>query len=185
MTVKKYFIVGFITLIFGLGLFWWSTSQLKRVYHNYTIKQDFSYIPEGSKCNKWNDILLSEFMINYPTFIWLNKTDEINVTISKPKINSGSEYIAKSSELCTIYLEVRVDSKGMAIEPGKRSFEAYSDKRTQNYIFNITPIKTQLMEGTIWIHANISHVKSEISERIPLFAIPFKIQVKSIFGISF
>jgi hypothetical protein len=185
MTVKKYFIVGFIIFILGMGLFWWSTSQLKRVYQNYTMKQDFSYIPEGSECSQWNDILLSEFMINYPTIIWLNKTDEINVTISKPKINSGSEYIAKPSELCTIFLEVGVDSKGMVIEPGIRSFEAYSDKRPQNYTFNVTPIKTQLLEGTIWIHANITHVKSEKTERIPLFAIPFKIQVKSIFGISF
>ena len=182
--MKHFITAGFITLLLlGLGVYWWSINPLGRVNETYSINPYSSLFSAEKNCSHWNDLLVSEFIVDYPNAIRYKESGEIIVTIKKSIPNTDSNNSNNSSESCVISLEVWVDAKGMLIEPGKRSFESYADTRTQNFIFEITPLAAREEKGIIWIYAVFSNNNDAMTERIPLFTIPFNVRGKSLYDI--
>ena len=181
--MKHFITVGIIILLLlGLGVYWWTISPTGRINEANTINPKISLFSEEWNCSLLNDLLNSEFIVDYPKAVGYKETGVVNVTIANSLRKIESDNI-DSSVPCTISLEVSVDIKEMIIEPGKRSIESYSGAPFQNFIFKISPLGDGEEKGTIWIHANISNWGGTKVERIPLFAVPFTTRVKSFFGI--
>lgn len=182
--MKHFITVGiYILLLLGLGVYWWTISPTGRINEAYTINPNFSLFSEEWNCSLLNDLLNSEFIVDYPKAIGNKETGVVIVTIANSLRKIASNNNINTSVPCTISLEVFVELKEMIIEPGKRTIESFSGAPLQNFIFEISPLVDGEEKGTIWIHANISNWGGAKAERIPLFAIPFTTRVKSCYGI--
>ena len=182
--MKHFITAGIITLLLlGLGVYWWSINPLGRVNEAYSINPYSSFFTEEKDCSLINDLLVSEFIVDYPRAIRYKESGEMIITINNSTPDGKSNYSNNPSGICAISLEVWIDVRDILIEPGNRSFEPFADSRTQYFIFEITPLAARLEKGTIWIHAIITNKNDAITKRIPLFAIPFNVRVKSLYGI--
>ena len=149
----------------------------------YSINTDSSLFMDVKDCSLLNDLLMSEFIVDYSRVIRYKESGKMIVTINSSIPEADSNFRNNPSESCAISLEVWIDGHEILIEPGNRSFESYAVTRTQNFIFEITPLAAQVEKGTIWIHTIILNKNDAMTERIPLFAIPFTVRVKSLYGI--
>lgn len=182
--MKRLFFTGiFCFLLIGLGIYWWTINPTGRVKETYSINTDSSLFINEKDCSLLNDLLKSKFIVDYPRDIGYKESGEVIVSINKSLRETDSDFIKSSKRACAISLEVWIDVKEMLIEPGNRSFESFTNMRIQNFIFEIKPLSAREEKGTIWIYAIISDKDDTLSERIPLFAIPFTAQGRSLFGL--
>ena len=182
--MKQLIKVGiFSILLIGLGLLIWTITPKSRVKEANNINPNYALFSEKLECSHLQDLLESKFIVDYPKAIRYKESGEIIVIFEKLNFDTGKSVKSKSSGSCTVSLEVRIEIKGMLLEPVNRSIEPYLNDQTQMFMFKITPLVTQLEKGIIWIYVVTPNEKDARLERIPLLAIPFSIQVESLFKI--
>ena len=170
-------------IVIGSGLFIWTMLPDRRVEKVFTINPEVSLFSEKLICEKVQDLMNAKFFVDYPESVSSGESDEILVKIEKPEFVKSQ--INKNNKLddCGILLEVSVDGKGMMFDPQKKVIVPYLSNQDQRFIFEIFPKTDQVNKGTIWICA-VFPIDNNGVERIPMFAIPFEVQIRSIFGIS-
>jgi len=135
------------------------------------------------ECSHLQDLMESKINVEYPKAIRYKESGEILIIFEKLNYDTGKSVKANSSGKCTVSLEVRIEMKGVLLEPVNRRIESYLNDQTQMFMFKITPLATYLEKGTIWIYVVTPNEKNARLERIPLLAIPFSIQIESLFEI--
>lgn len=182
--MKQFIKAGtFSFLIIGLGLFIWTIIPNTKIKKEFTINPDYSLFSEKLKCDFIQGVMESKYSISYSKAIRFDESGEILVSIEKPDIDEKENNTDRSLGSCVVSLEVWIDGKGMLVEPGNRIVESFMNNQTQRFKFEIIPLTGQVTKGSIWIYAVISEERGAGLERIPLFAIPFTIQVQSLSGI--
>jgi hypothetical protein len=171
-------------IIIGSGLFIWTMLPDRRVEQLFTINPDASLFSEKLKCEKVQDLMNAKYLVNYPESIRSGESGEILVIIEKPELIRSQISINDELEDCGILLEVWIDGKDMIIFPKNKIIEPFLGNQNQRFGFEIFPKTDQLNKGTIWIYVVYPNDKGTGVERIPMFAIPFVIQIRSFFGIS-
>jgi hypothetical protein len=183
--MRSFLFLGIILLlIVGLGLLGWSIKSSDKIHETYNIQPDLSKFSNVKNCPFFEDLIHSEFILDYPKFINKKESGNLSITINKSTNQSNSNLENNASSLFRLSLEVWIDIKDTIVEPGNRSFETYLSAQSQNFYFLITPLVNQPGKGTIWIYAIINTENNKPPDRIPIFAIPFIVRIKSFFGIS-
>ena len=182
--MKQLIKVGIISMfLIGLGLLIWTSLPKSKVKEAITINPNYSLFSGKLECSHLQDLMESKINVEYPKAIRYKESGEILVIFEKLNYDTGKSVKANSSGSCTVSLEARIEMKGVLLEPVNRRIESYLNDQTQMFMFKITPLATYLEKGTIWIYVVTPNEKDARLERIPLLAIPFSIQVESLFKI--
>jgi hypothetical protein len=182
--MKKFLFSGIILLLMvGLGLLGWSIKLPDKIQETYHIQQDLSNFSNVINCPVFEDLVGSEILLDYPKLINYQESGDFSITINKSTNPLIGNLENNTSSTCGLALEVWIDVRDAIVEPGSRSFETYLNAQSQNFYFLITPSVNPPEKGTIWIFALINTGNNKTADRIPLFAIPFIVRIKSFFGI--
>ena len=177
-------IMVYALFILGFGLLIWTVIPEGQVERVFSINPDFSLFSEKIDCEEIQNLLSAKFIINYPKSIRSGESGVIQVDIEKAENDASKINIDNELEACGISLEVWIDSEGVVAEPGNKIIKPYLNVPSQFIKFEVFPINDQVIKGTIWISAVFPGDAKSVLERIPIFAIPFTIHIRSLFGMS-
>lgn len=168
--------------LFWLCILGWIEYPFGQVRETFSINS--SLLSENyplEKCPYYNVLLSSKYILEYPQSIGTKEQDIFRIFINKLPV---SDRFLQSTDAnkCEIKIEIWVDTKDFQFFPSGRSFELFNNLLNQSFNFTFDSLKTGNGSGRIWIYANINYVETPEIYRIPLFALPFEIKTKSIFG---
>ena len=176
-------ILVYAFFMMGFGLLIWTVIPDGQVERVFTINPDFLLFSEKMECSEVQNLLNTEFTVNYPKSIRSGESGVVQVDFEKAEIDESkinTDYELKS---CGISLEVWIDGEGVVAEPGNKIIKPYQNVPSQFIKFEIFPMNDQAIKGTLWISAVFPGNTKSVLERIPIFAVPFAIQIRSLFGI--
>lgn len=85
---------------------------------------------------------------------------------------------------CKRALEMHLDMGDVSVEPKDRLIQPLTDGEEQIFIFDIQPLVYQRTKtGDLWIYLNSTTLVHQGDNRLPLFVIPLKIELRSLLGI--
>ena len=176
-------ILSIVFFMMGSGLLIWTIIPEGQVEKILIIDPEFSLFSEKMKCEEVQNLLGTEFTLNYPRSIRSGEYGVIQVEFIKDIMDENK--INKDDDLgtCEISLEVWIEGEGVVIEPGNKIIKSYLNVPSQFIRFELFPINDQLIKGTLWISAVFPGDTGTGLERIPIFTIPFAFQVQSLFGL--
>lgn len=180
--MKNKLIEGFnraLILIFTC-LFIWSLWPLPRETQILQLNQ--SYLDPGliESCPLLNQLLNSQFELDYPGKLWKSESHEVVLTIEQ--VQNGISDFEKPNNACSLVLDTHLESSNLSIEPGDRIVVPYSNQLTQTIFYNITPHDVNTSDGVLWINADMYALETNDPARVPLFAIPMNFPVISVLG---
>ncbi len=177
-------ILVIVFFLMGSGLLIWTIIPQNRVEKVFTIDPNYSLFYEKMKCGEVNNLLGTDFTVIYPRSIWSGEPGFVQVDIEKGKIDENKTNKVNELAPCEISLEVWIDGRGMVVEPGNKIIKPYLNVPSQSIKFDIFLMYDQSVKGTIWISAVFTDNIRSVLERTPMFAVPYTIQVHSLFGLS-
>jgi hypothetical protein len=174
----------FILLVIGLGFLFWSVFPNGIVRESYTINPDLVLLEKVPRCDRFDQLLASEFILEYPQSVGYSGSGKVVVTIQHAIETSTVKKESNEPSDCTVALEIEIETQKLLIEPGNKIRALFNGVSAQEFRFQLSPLAHERVKGIIWIYSIISQEKVNPSMRTPLFAIPFEIRVKSLFGIA-
>lgn len=170
--------------LLGSGVLIWSVIPARQMQRVHSFDPENSLFTEKINCEEVNDLVRTEFKVSYPRSIRSAESGMVQVDVEKLEIDETENKKDYGLQLCGISLEVWIDGEGLIAEPGNMIIKPYLNAKSQEIKFKIFPLDGRLISGTIWINMVFPGDKSSALERIPIFAIPFTIQVNSLLGLS-
>lgn len=148
----------------------------------FTINPESSLLTKKIECAEVQELFGAEFFINYPKSVYPGKASLIQVDIIKTGIEHDSAIWDDALKSCEVFFEVRIDAKDIRIEPGNKIIKPFVNRSSQLVQFEVFSMKNQEIKGTLWINVFFPDRNETVLERIPIFAIPFNIQTRSLLG---
>ena len=176
-------ILGYALFMIGSGLLIWTMITEGRVERVFIIDPKFSLLSEKVECDEVQNLLDSEFIVNHPKAIRYGESGEVQVDIENAEIDKKSINNGNELEACGISLEVWFEGDGMIVEPGNKIIKPYLKVPSQIIKLEIFPINDRVIKGTIWISVVFPGDTGSVLERIPIFSVPYTIQVHSLLGL--
>jgi hypothetical protein len=167
----------------GSGLLIWTIVPEGRMEREFIIDREFSLFSEKTNCIEIQNLLSTEFTVNYPRSIHFGESGVARVDIEKVETDENKSENNIELEPCGISLEVWMEGDGVVAEPGNKIIKPYLNVPSQFIKFEIFPMIDQAIKGTLWINAVFPGDTGSVLETIPIFAVPYAIQVHSIFGL--
>ena len=175
-------ILVYALFMMGFGLIIWTVIPDGQVEKVFTINQDLSLFSEKIECIEIQNLMGAKYTLIYPRSIPSGESGMVQVDIEKAENLESDINSDIVLDACGISLEVWIDGEGVVAEPGNKIIKPYLDLPYQFIKFEIFPKNDQDIKGTIWINAVFPGETGSVLERIPIFAVPFVIQIRSLFG---
>ncbi len=129
-------------------------------------------------CVRTSGILSATWELAYPRQVELNSESIITLRVIPPVTEEG-EVLEECSQISiAAYLEI----PGAVLEPGEIIFTAFERQQSTQITWRVLE-NSQKINGKLWVYAFPGEDR-DLDTQIPLFAIPFKIELLSLFGLK-
>jgi len=170
-----------ISLLILIAAFVWSLWPSPLIDTSFQLNANTSILIEDVDCIEFNDLADYQFMVIYPEFINIHKSNTLSTLVKK----ISKEPIYEKEIKCNTNLELFLDLDKAFIEPSSNIIQQFPWFKDQTIRFEISPAqKTGKISGSLWIYLNLTPISDSGTERIPLFTIPVEIHNRSLFGIA-
>ena len=86
-------------------------------------------------------------------------------------------------EICPIAIEARIDISPGVLLPGEKIIEKLNLLTGNNFSWYYTPVNYGIINGTLWV--SLFEIEANENDReAPIFAFPFQIEQRTIFGLK-
>ena len=167
-----------ILFILFLGIFFWSFLPAPLLEKSYPV--DFNQpILQNQDCQIENTFKKITFQIKHPAFVNFGSMANFEAILFKELAGNSSSEIE-----CTYAVELLLEMEDALIEPNDRLIQPVADSKSQLFVFEIQPVKYELKKsGDLWIYWNSTSSGTQAINRLPIYVIPVKIELRSLFGI--
>jgi hypothetical protein len=172
-------IIFTLSLIIGLTLLIWTVKPLTKVQNRLMLFSPDALLNNNSDCTipiEWEE---STILISYPNTI--RQGDSLPIFIEmelKPKqINEEVP--------CSLNFEVNADAQQPVSFKDIRITEKFTGQSELSFSFELNPIRSSIIEGTIWVFLLIKEDNNPESLRSPILAIPFSVIERSYFSLGY
>lgn len=124
----------------------------------------------------------AELMLYHPQEMWLDEEGSVKVNINLPSINL--EQTVSLSEKYTFYYEARMNLDSVVLRSGDTIFSPIRAGQRSQFHWDIIPVRSGYIAGNVWIYIHITDVAASQQWQITRFALPLRIQVVDILGLS-
>ena len=181
--INRWIIVLILIFIFGLALTNLLSFPIDEKQINFALL-DRKSSPEDLPPDLPDFLFDSqaEMVLYHPQKMWLNEEGAVKVNINVPGINH--EQTASLSEKYNYYYEVRMNLELVELLSGDTIFAPIRRGQQSQFHWDIAPLQSGNVTGNIWIYVHITDSAASRQWQITRFALPLRIQVVDILGLS-
>lgn len=179
---EKYLIAGMRSMFVLIAvLFVWSIWPLPVDSQTLRVNREYLAQAEGYACGLAAQLPDYAFDLQIPEKMWKLEDDYILLNLHKENDQASQ---GSGDPACSLTLEARLEADNLYVQTGSRIISTFIGAGSQAFMFTISPASMQPVSGRLWIAANVYDASGGLIDRIPLFIIPFEIEVVSMLGLS-
>lgn len=146
------------------------------------INEDYITQIDGYECALVDQLLDYSFELRIPQKIWKSEMDYIQLDLQRDSDSGTASEFLKDIN-CNLTVEAKIQADNLFVETGSRIIATFNGIDAQTFLFNISASGAQPAEGQLWIAADVYDASGQIVKHLPLFIIPFQVEVVSILGL--
>jgi hypothetical protein len=173
----------YILMALSLLLIVWSLWPPATDRQTLAVNPGFIQGLDVQECPALNQLLDYEFELVAPHTLWKAQNSTVLLTVRRiSDAGSAGEILSNSDETCTLALETHIAVNNLRSEPGNVIIQPFVGADRQSFVFTISPLGSGTLSGKLWVYADLHDALTGADQSLPLFSIPLKMQVWTIFG---
>jgi hypothetical protein len=166
-----------------ISTFFFRPQKIEKKIDFLLINLETSNLDLPANLPKFLSSQLHTLSLTYPQELWFQDTGQIEMIID-PNLENDFRLIEPIKNKYNNYYEARLDLNSVQLLTGDTVIEPISENQRAYFIWKINPLASGNISGNLWFYMNIIDQSVNDQWRISRFALPIKMKVNNLLGLS-